>query len=222
MSLSLSTSVPCCAAQVMLIRLPTLALAPCRAVLATNPPLRTFWWNLDTDRTQRISDRAGYRADIAHDLLATFTKDPYLGGCSVLSRLSDPGTTLWRSCDQAIAGFSPSGTRVTTVYLLSDGLGLFYDLVFATLCVGLALAVRPSDFFPVGVFPPLAMFGVVLILAVSQPETVADPTDGVVQATVSGLSGHAVALALGYAACLAVLVVRRQVRSGRGRPRRAG
>lgn len=94
--------------------------------------------------------------------------------------------------------------------LLSGRLGLFFDLVFVTLSVGLALAVRPSDFFPVGVFPPLAMFGVVLLLAISRPEAVARVDDGAVQATVSGLSGHAIGLALGYAACLGLLAVRRQ------------
>lgn len=95
--------------------------------------------------------------------------------------------------------------------LLSDGLGLFYDLAFVTLCVGAALAVRPTDFFPIGVLPPLAMFLVVVLLAVSEPGAVADPRDGAVQATVSGLSAHALALVLGYAACLGPLAVRRQV-----------
>lgn len=94
--------------------------------------------------------------------------------------------------------------------LLSERLGLFFDLVFVSLSVGLALAVRPADFFPVGVFPPLAMFGVVLLLAISRPASVARADDGVVQATVSGLSAHAIGLALGYAACLGLLAVRRQ------------
>ncbi|UUW89778.1 DUF6542 domain-containing protein [Pimelobacter simplex] len=93
--------------------------------------------------------------------------------------------------------------------LLSDGLGLLYDLVFATLCVGAALAVRPSDFFAVGVLPPLAMFAIVLLLALSDPGSVARADDGVVQATVSGLSRHAVALVLGYGACLGLLAARR-------------
>lgn len=101
-------------------------------------------------------------------------------------------------------------TAAVVDLLLTDRLGLFFDLVFVTLSVGLALAVRPSDFFPVGVFPPLAMLGVVVLLAISRPEAVARATDGVVQATVSGLSSHAIGLALGYAACLGLLAVRRQ------------
>lgn len=93
--------------------------------------------------------------------------------------------------------------------LLSEGLGLLYDLVFVTLCVGAALLVRPSDFFAVGVLAPLAMLGVVLLLAVSDPAAVAEAQDGVVQATVAGLSRHALALALGYGASLGLLAVRR-------------
>lgn len=101
-------------------------------------------------------------------------------------------------------------TAVVLDLVLSEGLGLFYDLVFVTLSVAAALTVRPTDFFAVGVLPPLAMFSVVLLLAISEPSSVAQADDGVVQATVSGLSAHAVALAGGYAACLALLLVRRQ------------
>lgn len=92
---------------------------------------------------------------------------------------------------------------------LSARLGLFFDLVFVTLCVAAALSVRLEDFFPVGVLPPLALLLVVVLLAISRPAAVARATDGVVQATVTGLAGHALALALGYAACLGLLAVRR-------------
>lgn len=37
--------------------------------------------------------------------------------CSRLTALSDPGSTLWRSCEEA----SPDGSRVVTVPLLIDG-----------------------------------------------------------------------------------------------------
>lgn len=94
--------------------------------------------------------------------------------------------------------------------LLSEGLGLFYDLVFVTLSVAAALTVRPADFFAVGILPPLAMLSVVLLLALSEPGSVAQADDGVVQATVSGLSAHAVALAGGYGLCLGLLLVRRE------------
>lgn len=114
-------------------------------------------------------------------------------------------------------------TTMALSLVLSSRLGLFYDLVFVTLCVGIALAVRPAGFFPVGVLPPLAMLLVVTLVAISEPGAVARSDDGVVQATVSGLSRHAVALVLGYGACLSLLAIRRAVllrRSGPGHPLR--
>ncbi|UMG93408.1 DUF6542 domain-containing protein [Nocardioides sp. TF02-7] len=95
--------------------------------------------------------------------------------------------------------------------LLSARLGLLFDLGFVTLSLFAAIAVRPGDFFVVSVLPPLAMLAVVVLLAAADPGSVAHARDGVVQATVSGLSTHAVALAVGYALCLAVLGVRRRV-----------
>ena len=94
---------------------------------------------------------------------------------------------------------------------LSDRPGLLFDLAFVSLCVAAALTVRVEDLFDVGVLPPLALLLVVVLLAISDPGSVARPTDGVVQATVTGLSGHALALALGYAACLGLLATRRSV-----------
>lgn len=94
--------------------------------------------------------------------------------------------------------------------LASDRLGTLYDLAFVTLCVGAALLVRPADFFTVGVLPPLSMLLVVLLLGIAEPGSVAHPADGWVQATVSGLSGHALALLAGYGACLGLLAVRRR------------
>ncbi|HWI44363.1 MAG TPA: DUF6542 domain-containing protein [Nocardioides sp.] len=102
-------------------------------------------------------------------------------------------------------------TVVVLDLLLSADLGALFDLAFVALSVAAALAVRPRDFFTVGVLPPLAMLLVVVLLAISEPGSIADAHDGVVQATVSGLSGHALALVIGYAACLALLAVRREV-----------
>jgi hypothetical protein len=86
--------------------------------------------------------------------------------------------------------------------------GLF-DVVFVLVCVALALLVRPEDFFTVGVLPPLIMAAVFLLVAVAKPAAIAQPDDGLVQAVVSGLSTHAIALGIGYALCLACLAVRR-------------
>jgi hypothetical protein len=87
---------------------------------------------------------------------------------------------------------------------------LVFDLSFVLVCLALALAVRPEDFFTVGVLPPLIMLTVFLILAVTRPATIAHRGDGVVQAVVSGLSTHAVALGVGYGLCLACLAVRQR------------
>lgn len=84
---------------------------------------RTFWWDPFTDRTTTIVDRTGYVADISADRLGVFTRDPYQGGCQVLTTLSVPRTRLWRSCRDAVMAFSPTAQRMVTVHLLSDGPG---------------------------------------------------------------------------------------------------
>ena len=57
----------------------------------------------------------------------------------------------------------------------------------------------------------------ILLLALVEPRSSARAGDGVVQATVSGLSAHAVALVVGYLLCLGVLAVRNQVRVNQDR-----
>jgi hypothetical protein len=113
-----------------------------------------------------------------------------------------------------------TGRLVTTV----SGLALFvavlvdllifghltrvFDMAFVLVCLGAALAVRPRDFFMVGVFPPLLMAGTILILALLDRGFVTDPRDGLIQAVVSGLAHHAGALVVGYVLTLATLAVR--------------
>jgi hypothetical protein len=94
-----------------------------RMVLAGWGPNRTFWWHTRTDDTLRISDRPGHAADIRADRVATYTRDPYRNGCTVVTSLSKPDERLWRSCDERVATFSPNGRRMTTISLLADGLG---------------------------------------------------------------------------------------------------
>jgi hypothetical protein len=104
-----------------------------------------------------------------------------------------------------------------TVAVLDLGIGgrvgLLFDLAFVAVCVALALLVRPQDFFTVGVLPPLIMLAVFVLVAISQPVAIASDDDGLVRTVVTGLSHHAVALGVGYAACLLCLAVRDQ--SGR-------
>ena len=90
---------------------------------------------------------------------------------------------------------------------------MFFDLWFVLLSLGLALLVRPSDFFTVGVLPPLIMVGAFTVLALDRPDAIANADDGLVQAVVSGLAHHSVALVCGYALCLVTLFARQ--RAGR-------
>ena len=88
---------------------------------------------------------------------------------------------------------------------------MFFDLWFVLICLGLALLVHPRDFFTVGVLPPLIMLGAFVVLAAGRPEAIASPRDGMVQAVVSGLAHHSVALIAGYALCLVTLLVRQRL-----------
>jgi hypothetical protein len=92
-----------------------------RALMSGND--RTFRWNIASDATRRIADRQGYEASTADDRLATFTRDPYEGGCTVVSLLSDPSEVLWRSCDEGVTDFADGGQRMATIPILTDGLG---------------------------------------------------------------------------------------------------
>lgn len=93
---------------------------------------------------------------------------------------------------------------------LGGHVGWFFDLCFVVLCLALALAVRPADFFTVGVLPPLLMVGVFVLVGATRPADLATRHDGAVQAAITGLAHHSVALVLGYLLCLLVLAVRRE------------
>lgn len=123
-----------------------------------------------------------------------------------------------------------SGRRVTrfsvlvcAVLVLADvlstgRLGRVFDSGFIVLCVGMALAVRPQDFFRVGVLPPLLLLGLSAALGLVHRTAVAAPGDGFVQSVISGLAHHSGALMAGYALALAVLGIR--VRVARRHPGR--
>jgi hypothetical protein len=80
------------------------------------------WDFVDGGRTV-VAEKDAYLADIAADRLAVFTGDPYEDGCTEVSTLSAPDETVWRSCRQKVATFSPDGARMMTMHILSDGLG---------------------------------------------------------------------------------------------------
>jgi hypothetical protein len=99
-------------------------------------------------------------------------------------------------------------------------LTLVFDIGFVLICVGAALAVRPRDFFQVGVLPPLLLLGLVTLVALVQRDWVAAPGDGLVQAVVSGLAHRASGLLVAYVLTLAILAVRQRVLAGHSK--RAG
>ena len=108
-------------------------------------------------------------------------------------------------------GVAVALTGVALDLLLSGRISILFDLCFVALCVAVALRVRPSDFFTVGVLPPLVMAGVFTLIGLTRPAMIASRGDGVVQAVLSGLSHHSLALLVGYALCLACLAVRHRV-----------
>jgi hypothetical protein len=84
---------------------------------------RTFWWNPFANRTRAIADKPGYIADISSDRLGVHLGDPYMGGCQKVVALSAPHARLWRSCQDRALSFSPTGKRMLTTHILSDGPG---------------------------------------------------------------------------------------------------
>src|SRR3546814_11725991 len=69
------------------------------------------------------------------------------------------------------------------VELVAHGrLGWFFDLVFVLTCCAMALRVRPSDFFLIGVLPPLLMLSVFWLLAPALSATLAAAGGGPHQA----------------------------------------
>ena len=135
-----------------------------------------------------------------------------------------PPRTLWeegRHPGRLVVGAAALAlaAAVLVSLLIGDRIGLLFDLAFVLVCVGAALAVRPRDFFTVGVMPPLLLAATVAALAVVEPAAVARADDAVAQAVVSGLAHHAIALVIGYGLTLAVLALRQVALRHHGRIR---
>jgi len=88
-----------------------------------NNKVGTQLWDTASDTVTKVSRRFGYQADLSLDLLASYSKDPYDGGCTVLSSVTQPGKRLWESCNSGIAAFSTDGSHFATDHILTDGLG---------------------------------------------------------------------------------------------------
>jgi mannose/fructose/N-acetylgalactosamine-specific phosphotransferase system component IIC len=134
--------------------------------------------------------------------------------------------TLWEEGHESgrqvvVLGVALALTITALDLLVFGRLTVLFDIGFVLTCLALALLVRPSDFFTVGVLPPLLMVGSFVLVGVTRPDVIADATDGVVQAVVSGRSHHAGALIFGYALSLGVLAVRHRVLRQRQQARQA-
>lgn len=108
----------------------------------------------------------------------------------------------------AVLGVALTLTAVAIDVVLVGELSIFFDLCFITACGVLAAAVRRSDLFTVALLPPLLMLGVFTFVALVARDAVADPRDNLVQAVISGVAHHSVALFVGYALCLGWVVWR--------------
>jgi hypothetical protein len=116
-----------------------------------------------------------------------------------------------------------SGRRITRFSMLVSALLVAADLSatgrlerifdsgFIVLCVGMALAVRPQDFFRAGVLPPMLLLTICVVLGLGHRAAIAAPDDGLVQSVISGLAHHSGPLLAGYALTLAVLGIRIRV-----------
>src|SRR4029079_9138913 len=69
-----------------------------------------------------VSRHAGYVGDLSADVVGTFTKDPYDGGCTLVTRIPT-GERLWKSCTEQVAAFNADASRIATIGILSDGPG---------------------------------------------------------------------------------------------------
>ncbi|MEI7058284.1 hypothetical protein WBG06_20825 [Nocardioides sp. CCNWLW239] len=86
-----------------------------RVLIGGFSPARTMVWNWSTGTIRTVASRAAYTGAFSTDRVATYTKKPFENGaCTVVSTISQPGTTLWRSCAEAVGAFSPDGARVVT------------------------------------------------------------------------------------------------------------
>lgn len=101
-----------------------------------------------------------------------------------------------------LLGVALTLTAVAVDVLLVGSLTLFFDLCFMALCLGLAALVRRQDFYLVALLPPVLMVVVFAFVSLVARDAIADPRDSVLQAVVSGVATHGIALFVGYALCL--------------------
>jgi hypothetical protein len=83
---------------------------------------KTWLWTASTNSVGIVSRDGGYIGDLSSDVVSTFTKDPYDGGCAEVRRITTR-ERLWRSCTEQVAAFNADASRIATIGILSDGPG---------------------------------------------------------------------------------------------------
>ena len=91
---------------------------------------------------------------------------------------------------------------------LAGRLTMFFDLGFITLCLGLGRLPSRRASYAVAFVPPAILVVVFGLLGAFDPSLVGHRGDDLLQVVIAGLTGHAAALAVGYALCLAALAAR--------------
>lgn len=107
-------------------------------------------------------------------------------------------------------GFALVLTAVAIDYLIGDSLSVFFDLCFITICLLLAVRVELASLHLAAILPPVLMLTVLVLLGLAAPGAIARPQDGLVQAVVTGLTHHSVALVAGWALALTTFEGRRR------------
>lgn len=130
-----------------------------------------------------------------------------------MSSTQQQSRTLWEQGIEsgrsvAALGFALVLTAAALDVLVIGRAGWLFDVSFVVVCVAMALLVRPADFYLIGVLPPVLMVGIFAVLAIGDPGWLARPTDSVLQALITGLSQHALALGFGFGLCFGCLLIR--------------
>jgi hypothetical protein len=94
----------------------------------------------------------------------------------------------------------------TLDFLLTGGIGYFFDLCFVVICLATAMAAGPRALFTVGVAPPLVFAVLIGWVTVTAPHTIASGSMTTVFLT--GLAAHAPALVTAYAVAILVACAR--------------
>lgn len=93
----------------------------------------------------------------------------------------------------------------------SAELGAIFDIGFVAVCAVTALAIRPTEFFVVGIMPPMLLLGLFVVLGILDRGSIAAADDSLVQSVISGLAHHSGALLIGYGIALGILALRSRV-----------